>query len=416
MVYEKKRTMEQGMTGRAGRGQEPQILSLEPNRGYLIRARGIVPRAGTPPIFNGILAVRDGLIQAVEAQGTRVSQPLRPGNWEHIDLGDAILFPALVDSHVHLGIPPSGDPAQRLVGCLTCGIGGVRDAGDAQGRTIGLKRTLGRLGVRIAAAGWALCGPGGYGRFLGRPVADPGQWLRELDDLVNQGADLVKIIVSGIVDFRTAGLSEPLRIAASDLACMVAHARERGLRVAAHANTDAAVQSAVRAGVQSVEHGYLMQADSVKMMADCGTCWTPTLLPVRRLGASSAFLTKEPPHSLENLRRIYGKHEENVALAHGLGVRITAGTDAGAPGIEPGASLYEEMGLLVRAGLPAQAALLAGTLHGGELVSDRTLGSLGALEPGRCAHILALAPSWKGGIFGPGDIRAIVKPVAAPTP
>jgi imidazolonepropionase-like amidohydrolase len=324
----------------------------------------------------------------------------------------------LVDSHLHLGIGNLSDLTEQMRNCLNAGLAGIRDGGDREAATLRNKQRLAGMGLEIRAAGWAIGRRGGYGAFLGRGVREWEEFREALSHLVRLGADVLKIILTGVVDFSTGGLSEPHGFDACELKRMVDAAGESGLRVMAHANADTGVGLAVEAGVQSIEHGYLCTKESFRRMADGGVYWVPTLLPVFRLGESRTFRATHPVATLKNLRRIYGRQEENVALAHEMGVRVAAGTDAGAPGVQPGPSLHEEIRLLVRAGLSWDAALRAGTLHSGELASREGGAALGCLAPGSKAHLLALSRSASSGPWGMREVRFVlaVQPASAPDP
>jgi imidazolonepropionase-like amidohydrolase len=165
---------------------------------------------------------------------------------------------------------------------------------------------------------------------------------------------------------------------------------------------------AIRAGVRSIEHGYLISRESIMRMADGGVYWVPTLLPVFLLGESKGFREDHPACAMENLRRIYGRHEENLALAHEVGVRIVAGTDAGASGIEPGPSVYAELNLMRRAGLPVEAVLDAATRYPGEMMESANGILMGSIDPGREARFVVLPPEVPGGFWEPEDVLGVV--------
>ncbi|HZK48324.1 MAG TPA: amidohydrolase family protein, partial [Thermoleophilia bacterium] len=162
------------------------------------------------------------------------------------------------------------------------------------------------------------------------------------------GAGVVKVILTGSVDLER-GVAPPAHFHSEELRRMVETAHELGVAVAVHANGAQAVTMAAEAGVDSVEHGILIDEESVRAMVDHDVVWVPTLTPLHALAVSGRWAA---------VPRIIAAHEAMVAAGHAAGVRIAAGTDAGSPGVAHGAVL-SEVAHLRSAGLSPEAARAA---------------------------------------------------------
>jgi len=235
--------------------------------------------------------------------------------------------------------------------------------------------------LEVQGCGWALHAPGGYGGFLGRPVRDMAQFRDVLRHLEEMGPFFLKILLTGPVDFASGQVEQGPVFGRADLRSMVAMARQAGLGVMVHANGEEGVRMALEADVDSLEHGYLIREETLRLMSQTSVTWVPTLVPVHRLLERCARQPQSHQVLVQNIMRIYRLQEENVALAHELGVRIAAGSDAGAPGVEAGDSLYEEIRLLSEAGVGAMAALEAATLNGIQTKLVEALGEFVRLLP-----------------------------------
>ena len=385
-----------------------EIISLNPDTDYLVSAGGVVSSAGAEATGRRLVTIHNGKIESVLEATCPIPARFTAPSCQRHDVGEAVLHPAFIDSHVHLGIRAASDPEQGISQCLCNGIAAVRDGGDPWAATLLGKGRLSQLGIQIHASGWAIHHRDGYGRFLGKGIASHEDFEELLSTPTMRGADFVKIIVSGIVDFETGALSGPTIFQQADLRRMVESAARRGLWVMAHANSDPAIRASVMAGVRSIEHGLLITRDAVKLMADSGVYWTPTLLPVFNLGRSNELGLKAPSRIAANVQRIYRQHEKNVLFAYEAGVKLVAGTDAGVPGIHPGSSLHEELGLMVSAGLSAEAAMQSATVHPAEMLASSGYPSLGSIAPGKWAHLLGLSRLPTGRLIVPEDILFVI--------
>ena len=288
-----------------------------------------------------------------------------------LDLEGAYLTPGLIDAHVHLGI---GGPSPRgvvsgaaeldehLRSTLAAGVTAVRNAGNvfdpAAGRRIAAAGMPGAFDApRVVTAGRALTRRGCYGAFLGREIDTLEAGVRAVAEEIEAGATVIKLMLTGSVDFATGRVGRP-HFDAGEVRALVAAAHVRGATVAAHANGAEAVGLAVEAGVDSVEHGILVGDRELSLLAERGTRWVPTLTPLYLLQGTAAW---------PQLPALFAAHMTAVARGRDLGVTIVAGTDSGSPGVAHNA-IAVELRLLARAGLGPQEVAASTTAQAARLL------------------------------------------------
>jgi len=283
-----------------------------------------------------------------------------------LDLGPLTVLPGLVDCHVHLALPPprlGDDAAQvlagRLAGCLDYGLIAVRDGGDRLGSTLDLKKH--QELPRLVACGPALHPPGSYGTFLG-PAFGPEHIIDQIAELAGKGADQIKILVTGPVNLDSLEAIDTPHFSARALSRLVGEAHRRQLKVMAHANGVAGVRMALTCGIDSLEHGYGMDEDTLAQLAESGVTWVPTLAPM------AALVTQGPANLREAAAAALAGQMRDISRAHSLGIKIAVGTDAGAPGVVHGLSYLWELQLLGQGGLQPAALIRAATFEGARLL------------------------------------------------
>ncbi len=211
----------------------------------------------------------------------------------------------------------------------------------------------------------------------------PGESLSQAVARSPQGMDHIKLIQSGINSLDHFGLQTAPQFSETELALVRQFAQARGLPIMVHANGRDAVQSALSAGCESIEHGYFMGQDNLHRMADRQVFWVPTAIPMAALtrdGVLSPAMADVAHCTLEHQLK-------QIASAHQSGVRIALGTDAGSMGADHGSAVRRELALLVDAGLPLPQAVQCATLNAAQLMG---LKYRGALQPGWRADFIAL--------------------------
>ncbi|MES2177818.1 MAG: amidohydrolase family protein [Gemmatimonadota bacterium] len=295
---------------------------------------------------------------------------------------ESTLLPGLTDAHVHLFLDgaeldlgrraeqvrrPLAEllPAatKRLEKLLDSGVIAVRDAGDKQG--VGL--ALNRLSRSAAAPMPYLDSPGAgihrkgrYGSFMGGALDDFDSPEACVASRIEAGAARIKIIATGIIDFRAGTITSEPQMRTDELARIVAAARAAGLQTLAHASGDAGIERVIDAGVDSVEHGYFVRDDQLARMRDLGIAWVPTFAPLHQQIAHADVMGWDS-RTVDNIRRILDGHAASLRRAHELGVIIVAGSDAGSFGVAHGSGLHLELELMVAAGLPDLAVINSAT-------------------------------------------------------
>lgn len=370
-----------------------------PAASFSLLAGWLVDGAGRPPLRRALVRVEGGTISGIRELGGGDA-----GGPGALDFTHCTLIPGLVDSHAHLAMSGTQDPAVRerqlnpsfeqaraaitrhLSRCLAFGVVAVRDGGDAGGHVLRFKQeSLGKPAspVLLKTAGKAWRAAARYGKLIGRPP-DEGETLEQALSRCTDRVDHVKIVNSGLNSLRVFGKESPPQFGPEELSRAVAAARRRGLRTMIHANGRLPVRLAIDAGCDSIEHGFFMGSENCRRMADRGIAWVPTAVTMH------AYHRLLQPGSAESdvARRNRDHQLGQISLARTCGVLIAAGTDAGSPGVHHGSALLEEMRLLMEAGFSIQGAVQCAASNAALLLGlERDLGSL---LPGMPATFIAV--------------------------
>lgn len=339
-----------------------------------------------------VLTVRDGTVVAIQPPCSS-----RPATHDYCH---STVLPPLMDAHVHLAFSGALDMKRRkdqlsqtmaqalaiirehVAAHRRCGVMAVRDGGDPLGAVPAFKHQLGPAlkSFHLAATQWAWHAKGRYGRMLGQALPDdipPGQAV----SAYLEQSDHLKLILSGLNSLDRFGDSGVPQFSETALRDMVQAAQNANRPVMAHANGETAVAMALDAGCHSIEHGYFMGDENLQRMADEGTCWVPTMVPMAAL-VGAAGLTS---HQREVALKTRDHQLEQVRKAWEMGVEIVLGTDAGSHGVDHGIAVRQELRLLMTAGLGPAAAVACATGRAARLLG---LKARGQLAPGRPADLL----------------------------
>ena len=229
------------------------------------------------------------------------------------------------------------------------GFAYLRDGGDRWGAGKFARSLAPEYGITYRTPLANLCKAGHYGGFIGEKFAD----FREFTHLVRQhraeGADFIKIMISGLVDFDRFGVLSEAPLPEAEIRELIRIAHEEGFAVMVHANGARCVEAAARAGVDSVDHGAYLDDDALAAMAENGTIWVPTLSTVGNLRGKGRF-------DEGAVRAILASAMENVKKFAALGGCLAPGTDAGAWAVPHGS--LTEYALLEEALGPAAGEIL----------------------------------------------------------
>ncbi|MFG3521876.1 amidohydrolase family protein [Nocardia nova] len=389
--------------------------------------------AGVLDIDSGEI-IRPGVVRVA---GDRIVGVGGEPEGEVVDLGDLVLLPGLMDMEVNLlmgGRGESGlassvtdDPATRVLRAVGNARRTLR-AGFTTVRNLGLfVKTGGYLldvalgkatdkgwvdGPRIVPAGHAITPTGGH--------LDPTMFSAFMPDVlhltieegiangvdevrravryqIKYGAQLIKICVSGGVMSLT-GAPGAQHYSDEELRAIVDEAHRRGLKVAAHTHGAEAVRHAIAAGIDCIEHGFLIDDETIAQMVAART-W---LVPTTRL-ADAMDVSKADPALQAKAAEMFPKARLSVKAAYDAGVRIAVGTDA--PAIPHGRNA-DELVALVERGLAPIDVLRAGTINAAELIDadDR-----GRIAPGLLADIIGVPGNPVDDITVTQDVRFVMK-------
>lgn len=220
----------------------------------------------------------------------------------------------------------------------------LRDGGDRWGVGEYARELAREYGVTYRTPLAPLCKAGCYGGFIGIAWESLGQYARQVVEHRERGADFIKIMISGLMDFDRFGVLTQPGLPAEEIRELIHIAHEEGMAVMAHANGARTVEAAARAGVDSVEHGAYLDEDALCAMKEAGTVWVPTLSTVGNLRGKGRFSEKD-------VQRIYESALTNVAAFRSMGGLLAPGTDAGAWAVPHGCGTEEDC--LAAAGVDA---------------------------------------------------------------
>lgn len=219
------------------------------------------------------------------------------------------------------------------------GITYLRDGGDRWGVCSLAARLAPEYGIRYRIPGAPIHKNGHYGGFIGRGFDTMADYRALVEDARHSGADFIKIMISGLMDFDRLGVLTDVPLTPEEIREMIAISHGEGFSVMAHANGDATVAAAIAAGVDSIEHGAYLGQETLHRLAESRTVWVPTLVTFGNLIGCGRF-----PDAV--LKPLLEGAMENVRTAAALGALIAPGSDAGAFRVLHGQGTLDEYALL----------------------------------------------------------------------
>ena len=199
----------------------------------------------------------------------------------------------------------------------------VRDGGDSYGVSKRAKELAGEYGIDYRTPIFAIHKVGHYGSIVGKSFASMKEFHQRVLEAREEGADFVKIMTTGLLDFENHGKVTGTPLDKEEVKEMVHIAHEEGFAVMSHTNGVYGVQAAIEAGVDSVEHGNYIDEETISMLADSHTVWVPTAVTIRNLLGCGRYEDTV-------IKPIIEITEANIRYAFAKGAKVALGSDAGA--------------------------------------------------------------------------------------
>lgn len=375
---------------------------------YALKAARLFDGKSDSFVQPGLIIVSGNKIQSIGGE--------IPSGASVIDLGDSTLLPGFIDSHTHLSFPFDPDyngarlrsltetiPEQAIRATanarktLLAGFTTVRDVGSSNFLDVGLRNSINAgiiPGPRMLVSVHALGGTGGHcddgdGFRFGLlnhesgpedgVINSPDQARYAVRFNIKYGADVIKTCATGGVLSPTDDVDVP-QLTQAELDALVSEAHALRRKTAAHAHGAEGAKRAIRAGIDSIEHGTFVDDEALRMMREHGTYLVPTL-SVRSGLAESKF----PPLVRQKADIAVKQQDAMVRRALAMGVKIALGTDAA---VYPHGNNALEFVLMAADGMAPSQSLKAGTSSAADLLGLQN--KIGTLEPGKLADIVAV--------------------------
>ena len=215
------------------------------------------------------------------------------------------------------------------------GVTYVREGGDPYGASLLAGRLAPEYGIEYRSPVFAIHKNGHYGKIVGRGFDTLKEYHQRVLEAAAEGADFIKIMTTGLLDFNDGGKVTGTPVDEAEVREMVHIAHEEGFAVMSHTNGIYGTRAAIEAGVDSLEHGNYMDAETIAMLADSNTVWVPTLVTVRNLAGCGRYEDSV-------LNPIIHEAEVLVRLAYQKKVKVAPGSDAGAYMVPHGKGILQE--------------------------------------------------------------------------
>ena len=344
----------------------------------------------------------------VLVDGERISRIAPIGEFEgysseKIDTSGGTLLPGLIDCHVHLVYCGEADPKTSLLKLgpgqivmnafenaqktLRSGITAIRDLGGRDYLEFAVRDACNsgrQLGPTIMAAGKMICMTGGHGNVFGRIADGPDEVLKAVREQIQAGSDVIKLMATGGV--MTPGVNpEDAHYTEEELRVGVDEGHRFHRTCASHAQGAAGILNAVRAGMDSIEHGIFMTQECLEAMLEKGTYLVPTLAAINNI-----YLNRDngiPAFIVEKTIRVRERHHQSIKMFYKAGGKIAMGTDAGTPFNIHGDNC-QELKFMVELGISNSDAMQFSTASAADLMG---LTDRGQIEENFYADLLIVS-------------------------
>jgi imidazolonepropionase-like amidohydrolase len=367
----------------------------------VIRGGRMITAGKLGVIEKGVIVVDGGRITAV---GPEKEVEIPKDAAQVIDVKGRTLLPGLIDMHAH-SCPFTDAETKEGINARTvtesvmramenlrrttaAGITTIRDMGSKHTGIFALRRAIDageRVGPRMLLSGAGIAMTGGHGYNSVADEADGPDACRALArQQLRLGADVVKLMASGgagtwgerVVDSQ---------LTVAEMAAAVEEAHKKGKTSASHATYIDSVIDSLNAGIDTIEHGLILNDTCIQMMLKLDRYLVPTLEAYERIVRLGTKVY--PPYFVPKAEMVVGPHKESFQLALKAGVKMAAGTDAGGH-FWPMGDMALELERMVEFGMAPMAAIETATRNAADAL--KMFDRLGTLEAGKLADILVV--------------------------
>lgn len=349
---------------------------------------GLIDVINKKYIDNSYMVIEGEKIVEIGNQSTLTDYQRNSG----IDLKGKTVMPGMFNLHIHALSTPIANPASlnwedpakfairglvHLQQHLKSGVTFVRDMNGRKMAEVGLRDAIREkivVGPDYFVAGQCLTMTGGHGSNTGRECDGPIDCKRAAREQLKRGVDFIKVMATGGV--MSPGMNEDeTQLDEEEMAAAIAEAHKVGKKTAVHAHGASGIKNAIRAGIDSVEHGSYLDDECIELMLERNTAYVPTLAVdyyLFKYGAERGV----QKYAMDKAKRAHESHIKGFLKAWEAGVLIGVGTDAGTP-FNPHYGTYMEFVSMVNLGLDPFDVLAAGTINSAKIAGvDRWCGSL----------------------------------------
>lgn len=379
----------------------------------------LIDGTGSKPVENAYMIVEDKKIMKL---GSFVDLENADG-CEVVALDGKTVMPGLINSHVHIVMEPAADPNSILMNeskhktvirgvvnlkkQLNAGTTFFRDMGGLDYIDLELRDAVksGLLeGPEFLASGKVITMTGGHGWPMGREADGPDETRKAAREQLKAGADVIKIMATGGVMTKGVEPGSP-QLTMEEMKAAVDEARKAGKRTATHAQGTTGIKNAIRAGLDSIEHGIFLDDEAIQMMVDNGTFLVPTLVApyfIVKHGEAAGI----PKFAVDKANYVMEYHLDSFRRAHKAGVKIAMGTDSGTPFNKHEGAPWE-LKMMAENGMTVMESIVASTKGSAECLGIEK--EYGTLEAGKYADFLVMEKNPLENLDALFDIEQVYK-------